>query len=340
LPFRNAVGIQNSGGAGSENLGAAPMPELIRNAADWAGFFRTRIAALGLSHFEVDQLAGLADGYTNKLCNGKKLPGAATIERVCRELKISLRPVADGETENCALEDCDKPQQRSDTPDDQRSDLHVETGTGCSPVGAGIAGEAAGEGGPGQATAGRADPKDTPRRDRGAADRGRGMNEVLERPTTIQWHPPAPRAPSVLEQRPALEREMVDLKQRIAETVLAAFEGKPNARENLAALDAKIRAVSFQLDGNAAAHELAERLDREAVAAWRAAIEDADPAEVVGGITRRECCEMCSDAQGCVITGLQCGHPVKVGTVGPRLMSNPKVRALFRAAAETLGVIR
>jgi hypothetical protein len=107
---------------------------LIQSAADWAPFFRTRIAALGLKHLEVDQEADFASGYTNKIINGKKLPGAVTIERLCRVLKISLRPVADGESENCALEDCDNTQQRGDTPDDQRSDLHVETGTGCGPA--------------------------------------------------------------------------------------------------------------------------------------------------------------------------------------------------------------
>jgi hypothetical protein len=37
---------------------------------------------------EVDQQADLADGYTNKVINGKKLPGALTIERLCRVLKI------------------------------------------------------------------------------------------------------------------------------------------------------------------------------------------------------------------------------------------------------------
>jgi hypothetical protein len=36
----------------------------IRSAADWAGFFRERIAALGLTHLQVDQQADLADGYS------------------------------------------------------------------------------------------------------------------------------------------------------------------------------------------------------------------------------------------------------------------------------------
>jgi hypothetical protein len=47
---------------------------LIRLSTDWAAIFRARISALGLSHFEVDQIAGLPDGYCNKILNGKKKP--------------------------------------------------------------------------------------------------------------------------------------------------------------------------------------------------------------------------------------------------------------------------
>jgi predicted transcriptional regulator len=70
---------------------------LIRCSTDWAAVFRARIAALGYSHFEVDQRAGLPDGYCNKILNGKKKPGAVTIERMCRALKLALRPVVDSE---------------------------------------------------------------------------------------------------------------------------------------------------------------------------------------------------------------------------------------------------
>jgi hypothetical protein len=166
------------------------------------------------------------------------------------------------------------------------------------------------------------------------------MSAVMERPKAIPRTPRAARAPKVLEQRPSIELELADLKLRIAETTLAAYEGKPGSRESLIALDANIRAVTLQLDSNAAAFELAQRLDREAKAAWRSDIEAADPKKMVAGITKKSCCSMCSDEHGCVVTGLQCGHPVTVGTIGPRLMANPKVKALFKAAAEVLGVYR
>jgi hypothetical protein len=68
---------------------------LIRSATDWPAVFRARIVALGYSHLEVDQLAGLPDGYCNKILNGKKKPGAVTIERLSRALKLAFAPVDD-----------------------------------------------------------------------------------------------------------------------------------------------------------------------------------------------------------------------------------------------------
>jgi predicted transcriptional regulator len=70
---------------------------LIRLSTDWADVFRARIADLGLSHSEVDERAGLPDGYCNKIINGKKKPGAVTIERMCGALQLALRLVVDAE---------------------------------------------------------------------------------------------------------------------------------------------------------------------------------------------------------------------------------------------------
>jgi hypothetical protein len=68
---------------------------LIRTATDWADVFRLRIAFLGLSHLEVDKRADLPLGYTNKIVNGKKRPGAVMIERYCRVLGMAFQPVVD-----------------------------------------------------------------------------------------------------------------------------------------------------------------------------------------------------------------------------------------------------
>jgi hypothetical protein len=152
----------------------------------------------------------------------------------------------------------------------------------------------------------------------------------------IQDQPPAARAPAVMEQRSAIEAELAALKLQTAEIVLAAYEGKPDGREKLAALDANIHATTFLLNGNAAAYDLAQRLDREAVDAWRAQVH-ADPDVAIEGISRKGCCLRCSEQHGCVITaGQQCAHPVKTGVLPVRLADNPAIRNVFAAACAKL----
>ncbi len=161
------------------------------------------------------------------------------------------------------------------------------------------------------------------------------------RNSIIPLAPPAPRAPAVLEQRPALERELADLKLQVAEKALASYEDRGTGRDKLAALDAAIRACAFQIECNTLAHDLGLRIDREAVAAWRSQVQ-ADPKTAVEGITKEKCCSRCtSDTAGCIISGDVCMHPIKAGNGLPaRLQGNPVVRAVHKAAAEKLGVYR
>jgi hypothetical protein len=144
--------------------------------------------------------------------------------------------------------------------------------------------------------------------------------------------PPASRAPTVLASRPALERELADLRLQVAERALAAYEGGSEERARLAALMTTIETLEFQVAANSLAHDLAKRLDREAVAEWRRQIE-ASPDEATRGITRKACCRLCTEAHGCIISGGSCAHPITAGGVGPRLQGNDAVRALFNAAA-------
>jgi hypothetical protein len=346
-----------SGGGRPKKSGLAMTECMIRSAADWAPFFRARIAELGLSHFEVDQRTGLAEGYTNKILNGKKLPGALTIERLCRELKISLRPVADDETKNSAPKDFGETRQHSDTIDDQRSDLHVEAGTGCSPVGAGVAGKAAGAGGSGPATPRGADPENSSRRDPAKAHRGRGMNDVLERPDTVPMTPPAPTAKAVLAHRKKLEIERDSLKTGAGELALKSAQGDPDAKAALAAIPAKQAWLQFELDQNHSAYELATKQDSDAEAFWRKSLQSMNPADLIAGINRDECCGLCQPgiAGGCVLVaaapypGSTCFHPTRFGTFhqfsvdgsGLRIFpfrNNPDASKVFDLACDKLKV--
>ena len=59
--------------------------------ADWLAVIRDRIRELGLSHLEVDHLAGLGQGHTGKILRGKKRLRADTLIRLYRALEIVPR---------------------------------------------------------------------------------------------------------------------------------------------------------------------------------------------------------------------------------------------------------
>jgi predicted transcriptional regulator len=65
--------------------------------ADWIALWRVRIAELGLRYWEVDERAGLGDGYTAKLmCGQVREPTAATIDRINRALDIRFHAARGG----------------------------------------------------------------------------------------------------------------------------------------------------------------------------------------------------------------------------------------------------
>lgn len=157
---------------------------------------------------------------------------------------------------------------------------------------------------------------------------------------TVPSHPPAARAPAVLERRPALETELAALNSQIGETVLLAYEGLPGAEEKAAELDVQIRALNFKIEHNSAAHAFAVQADKKGAAEWRAQVEAMDPAKAIEGITKKECCRRCSEVFGCVITGVECAHPILIGQMSPRHQDKPAIRAMYRAAAGKLDLYR
>lgn len=72
---------------------------LIRSSADMVAIFRARIEELELTHREVDEIAGWADGYCGKILSSMKRPGALTIERMCGALAMAFVPIVDTERE-------------------------------------------------------------------------------------------------------------------------------------------------------------------------------------------------------------------------------------------------
>jgi hypothetical protein len=164
---------------------------------------------------------------------------------------------------------------------------------------------------------------------------------ALKSAVAVPDHPPAPTAGLVLAQRAAKEQELETLKARIGEAAyVAAISGKTGA-DALAALHAKIQAAQFALDCNAAAHAHAIEADKAARADWWAQVHALPADEAIAGLTKKECCRRCSEAGGCVITGAECAHPLKLGAnLNPRHQGNPAARRLHKAAAQKLGAYR
>jgi predicted transcriptional regulator len=72
---------------------------VTRPATDLVAVIRARIHQLGLSHSEVDHLAGLAQGHTNKILNGKKKPRTDTLANLFGALALVFEPHVDAERE-------------------------------------------------------------------------------------------------------------------------------------------------------------------------------------------------------------------------------------------------
>lgn len=64
---------------------------LTGSQADWIMVWRAAMSAQELTHREVDEMAGLAEGYVSKLmCGQVREPTAATISKMNRALRIRL----------------------------------------------------------------------------------------------------------------------------------------------------------------------------------------------------------------------------------------------------------
>jgi hypothetical protein len=160
----------------------------------------------------------------------------------------------------------------------------------------------------------------------------------------IPTEPPAPRAPTVLKHLQTSKRALVALEGEVPALLLAVAEERPGAKEGLAALREEIAAAEFEIEHNAKARELAERLDEQAIAAFKAAVQTLSLEEIVEGISKDQCPRRCAARVGCVITGADplagpCAHPVLVGSLElHRYRDNPQICAVYAAAAAKLNL--
>jgi hypothetical protein len=173
--------------------------------------------------------------------------------------------------------------------------------------------------------------------------------------TIVPATPPAPTAKAVREHRRTLELSLDALKAGAAQLALASARGEPGAQEALAALHGKIQATEFEIGLNYAAVELGSQEDAAAEAAWRASLQTMDPAAIIDGIGKEQCCKRCTPGVpgGCVISaaaphaGGICVHPVRERDMFSRdangkrqfhYRHSARVSAVFDAACEKLKV--
>jgi hypothetical protein len=169
---------------------------------------------------------------------------------------------------------------------------------------------------------------------------------------TVSIAPPATTAAAVKKYRQALAQSLDDLKATIPALALAAARRVPGAQDELAALRVKIENIEFEIEQNAAAYRLAEQQDGAAFAEWRAAVQQLEPAEIIGGISKEQCPGRCLRGLvgGCILAGGDafasgCLHPIiekhlfSRDSSGKRtflLSHNPRAVAVFGAACEKL----
>jgi hypothetical protein len=96
---------------------------LIRSSADMVALFAARAKDLGLSHREIDEIAGLGDGHFSKIMCGDRKPGALTIERIWGALQLAFVPIVIGAAQSCVGEN----PERGETPQIERK--HDEQGS-------------------------------------------------------------------------------------------------------------------------------------------------------------------------------------------------------------------
>jgi len=128
---------------------------------------------------------------------------------------------------------------------------------------------------------------------------------------------PLPIAKSVLVHRKRLEAERDGLRAGAAVLALKSSQGDSAAQAELAAIPGRLAALTFEIDMNHEAHQLAIQQDSAAEAGWRAGLQSMAPEDVIAGIGKDSCCGLCRPGSFCVITagypyaGAQCGHPIR-----------------------------
>jgi hypothetical protein len=127
---------------------------------------------------------------------------------------------------------------------------------------------------------------------------------------------PPPTAMAVKAHKQALMMSLSALKAGAVGLALASAKGDLAAKAALAALDARVRALEYEIGLNDSAVERARQEDAAAAAAWRSAVQERPAEEIIAGVGRGACPSKCQPGLHCVISGSvphaagTCSHPI------------------------------
>jgi hypothetical protein len=181
------------------------------------------------------------------------------------------------------------------------------------------------------------------------------LEQIVSDPDAV-LDPPASTAKLVLAHRKRLEVERDGLRTGAAELALKSVQGDAAAQAELAAIPARHAAVTFEIDMNAAAHEIALKNDSDAEIACRKSLQDLPTEVLLAGLNKDECCRLCQPGitGGCVLgaassrCGSTCWHPIRFGALhqfsvdssGRKVspFANSPASRVFDAACDKLNV--
>jgi hypothetical protein len=148
-----------------------------------------------------------------------------------------------------------------------------------------------------------------------------------------------PRAPAMVAQVKEAEATLAALSAETPRLALAKAELLPGAHKAYTEHEAKVAAARLDLDAKVGAAEAAAELDRQAATDRRVMIRNADPDDLLEGISALDCCEGCSEAECILLGGLpRCGHPSK-GNLPPELMNDQAIHRLRTIAIAEIKAI-
>jgi len=148
-----------------------------------------------------------------------------------------------------------------------------------------------------------------------------------------------PRLPAIEAQVKEAEAHLAGLQSQTPGLALARAERQPGANKAYTDHQASVTAATADLNDKIAAAEQAAELDRKAAMARIELLRNADPDDLMEGLSVTDCCDGCSDTECMLGPGVgRCCHPGK-GGLAPEHFNDQFLRRLQSAAREEIAAL-